>query len=58
VQRRGKRYEVVAQVLDDDERARVWPQLTAYWPPFDAYVERAGEVGRDIRVFRLVEVHP
>lgn len=53
VQRRGRRHEVVAEVLDESERQQVWPHLTAYWPPFDAYVERAGAAGRDIRVFRL-----
>jgi deazaflavin-dependent oxidoreductase (nitroreductase family) len=53
VGRRGRRYEVMAEELDDVARLEVWPLLTAYWPPFDDYVDRAGTAGRDIRVFRL-----
>lgn len=58
VQRRGRRHEVTAEVLDDDTRAAIWPRLTAYWPPFDDYVDRAGSAGREIRVFRLRPVGP
>jgi deazaflavin-dependent oxidoreductase (nitroreductase family) len=53
VKRRGRRTEVVAEELDAAARQQVWPLLTAYWPPFDDYVDRAGAAGRDIRVFRL-----
>jgi len=42
---------VVAQLLSDDEKAAVWPQLTAVWPAYDDYVESSG---RNIRVFHLV----
>ncbi|WP_052666495.1 nitroreductase family deazaflavin-dependent oxidoreductase [Nitriliruptor alkaliphilus] len=53
VQRRGRRHEVVAEALDEEQRREIWPHLTAYWPPFDVYIDRAGAAGRDIRVFRL-----
>ena len=53
VQRRGRRVPVLAEELDDVQRERVWPLLTAYWPPFDDYVDRADAAGRRIRVFRL-----
>jgi deazaflavin-dependent oxidoreductase (nitroreductase family) len=53
VQRRGRRTPVEAIELDERQRHEVWPLLTSYWPPFDDYVDRAGAVGRDIRVFRL-----
>ena len=47
---RGKRTEVRARLLDDDEKAEVWPRLVAVWPNYDRYVERSG---RNLRVFRL-----
>ena len=47
---RGKEIPVTAQLLDDDEKAAVWPQLTTLWPTYDRYVERSG---RNLRVFRL-----
>jgi deazaflavin-dependent oxidoreductase (nitroreductase family) len=53
VGRRGQRHLVVAELLDAGEREEVWPELTRQWPPFDAYVERAGGAGREILVFRL-----
>jgi len=45
--------EVEAHLLTPEQREHVWPELTRAWPPFDTYVERSG---RDLRVFRLVEV--
>jgi deazaflavin-dependent oxidoreductase (nitroreductase family) len=42
---------VRADLLDADEKERVWPRLTAVWPAFDDYVASSG---RDIRVFHLV----
>lgn len=48
---RGKTYDVDAHLLDDDERAAVWPKLRAVWPTYDRYIEMAG--GRELRVFRL-----
>lgn len=48
---KNKTTEVTAHLLDDAEKAAVWPELVMAWPPFDDYVERSG---RDQRVFRLV----
>jgi deazaflavin-dependent oxidoreductase (nitroreductase family) len=42
--------EVRARLLDDEEKARVWPDLVAVWPAFDDYVESSG---RSLRVFLL-----
>jgi deazaflavin-dependent oxidoreductase (nitroreductase family) len=47
---RGTRLDVRARLLDDDEKAEVWPDLTKLWPTYDRYVERSG---RNLRVFRL-----
>jgi deazaflavin-dependent oxidoreductase (nitroreductase family) len=47
---RGRRVEVVAHLLSEQEKAQVWPRLLAVWPTYDTYVERSG---RDLRVFRL-----
>jgi deazaflavin-dependent oxidoreductase (nitroreductase family) len=44
---------VRAVLLDDTEKAAVWPQLLAVWPAYDAYVEASG---RSLRVFRLTKV--
>lgn len=48
---RGSTFAVKAHLADGEERARLWDLLTAAWPAYDAYAERAG---RDIRVFLLV----
>ena len=48
----GRAVDVVAELTDAEEKARVWPLVTAVWPAYDTYAERAG---RDIRVFLL---HP
>lgn len=47
---RGRRIPVTARLLEDPERAEVWPRLLRVWPVFDTYVERSG---RELRVFRL-----
>jgi deazaflavin-dependent oxidoreductase (nitroreductase family) len=47
---RGRRTPVTARQLDGDEKAEVWPRLTAVWPNYDRYSEVSG---RDLRVFRL-----
>ncbi|MDL4774693.1 nitroreductase family deazaflavin-dependent oxidoreductase [Actinomadura xylanilytica] len=47
---RGRTTQVTARLLDDDERAEVWPRLLKVWPVYDRYVER---VDRRLRVFRL-----
>ncbi len=48
---RGRTVPVTATLLDGDEKAEVWPRLTAVWPNYDRYTEASG---RDLRVFRLV----
>lgn len=47
----GTTTPVRAELLDDDAKARVWPELIALWPAYDDYVESSG---RNIRVFHLV----
>jgi deazaflavin-dependent oxidoreductase (nitroreductase family) len=49
----GKVVPVRARLLDDEQKAQVWPRLLAVWPTYDAYVERSG---RSLRVFRLEPV--
>lgn len=41
---------VTARLLSDEEKAEVWPKLTAVWPAYDDYVVSSG---RNIRVFSL-----
>ncbi len=48
---KGRTTPVTASLLDADEKAAVWPRLTAVWPNYDRYTEVSG---RDLRVFRLV----
>jgi deazaflavin-dependent oxidoreductase (nitroreductase family) len=47
---KGRTYEVMASLLNEDDKRAVWPQLTKLWPNYDVYVERSH---RDLRVFRL-----
>ncbi|QKW37449.1 nitroreductase family deazaflavin-dependent oxidoreductase [Actinomadura sp. NAK00032] len=47
----GRNVPVTAHLLDDRERKEVWPRLTAVWPVYDDYVERAQ---RELRVFHLI----
>ena len=51
VTHRGRTIPVRAQLLDPEQKAAVWPRLTALWPNYDRYTEVSG---RDLRVFRLV----
>ena len=46
----GRRREVTARLLDEQEKAAIWPRLLTVWPTYDTYVERSGRV---LRVFRL-----
>jgi deazaflavin-dependent oxidoreductase (nitroreductase family) len=46
----GKDTAVVAELLTDEQKAEVWPKLTAVWPAYDDYVKSSG---RNIRVFHL-----
>ncbi|MEU3455118.1 nitroreductase family deazaflavin-dependent oxidoreductase [Micromonospora sp. NPDC006766] len=48
----GRRIPVRAELVDGDERERLFDQLVAEWPAYRTYVIRAG--GREVRVFRLV----
>jgi deazaflavin-dependent oxidoreductase (nitroreductase family) len=48
---RGRTIPVQASLLAAEEKAQVWPRLTAVWPNYDRYTEVSG---RDLRVFRLV----
>ena len=52
VQLRGRVVEVTASLLDDEEKARRWPDIVATIPQMATYVERTD---RNIAVFRL---HP
>jgi deazaflavin-dependent oxidoreductase (nitroreductase family) len=47
----GQTSDVTAHLLTDEEKAEVWPRLTAVWPTYDKYVELSGQ--RNLRVFRL-----
>ncbi|MFU8871241.1 nitroreductase family deazaflavin-dependent oxidoreductase [Micromonospora sp. SL4-19] len=51
---RGRRIPVRAELINGEERERLFARLVAQWPAYLTYVERAG--GREIRVFRLVPV--
>ncbi|WP_028050926.1 nitroreductase family deazaflavin-dependent oxidoreductase [Cellulomonas sp. URHD0024] len=42
---------VTALLASDDERARLLPALTAVWPAYETYADRASD--RELRVFRL-----
>ncbi|GGW14965.1 hypothetical protein GCM10018980_62100 [Streptomyces capoamus] len=50
ISRRGEDIPVTARLLTGGERAAVWRELLAFWPPYAVYQER---VEREIRVFRL-----
>lgn len=50
IQVRGERFAVVARVLDDEEKARVWPAIKSTIPQMTVYENRTD---RNIRVFRL-----
>lgn len=46
----GRSTAAISKLLSDDEKAEVWPKLTAVWPAYDSYVKASG---RNIRVFHL-----
>ncbi len=50
----GTRTECVARVLDDDQAADVWPQLSARYHGFERYRRRTS---RRIPIVELVPVH-
>ncbi len=47
---KGTDIPVTARLLSGEERAAVWQDLLAFWPPYATYQAR---VEREIRVFRL-----
>ncbi|MEU6037389.1 nitroreductase/quinone reductase family protein [Actinomadura sp. NPDC047616] len=47
---RGRTVPVTAHLLDDAERAEIWPRLLKTWPVYARYADR---VTRQLRVFRL-----
>ncbi|MEU1185594.1 nitroreductase family deazaflavin-dependent oxidoreductase [Streptomyces sp. NPDC005820] len=47
---KGTDIPVTARLLTGEERAAVWKELLAFWPPYATYQAR---VEREIRVFRL-----
>jgi len=53
VEFRGELIGVHAHLLDEAQKAAIWPHVTELWPPFDQYEDRSG---RELRVFRLVRV--
>ncbi|GGR91492.1 hypothetical protein GCM10010269_33280 [Streptomyces humidus] len=52
---KGADVPVTARLLTGEERAAVWKELLAFWPPYAAYQAR---VEREIRVFRLTPRNP
>ncbi|KOX03554.1 nitroreductase/quinone reductase family protein [Streptomyces sp. NRRL B-3648] len=46
----GEDIPVTARLLTGGERAAVWRELLAFWPPYAVY---QGRVAREIRIFRL-----
>lgn len=50
IQVRGDIMPVTAQTVSVDEKARLWPIMTAEWPDYDAYQEKSP---RDIPVVAL-----
>jgi deazaflavin-dependent oxidoreductase (nitroreductase family) len=51
VQVGGKRLHAKARTVTGDERARLWKQMAAVFPPYDRYQEKAA--GREIPVVVL-----
>ncbi|MEU3824888.1 nitroreductase family deazaflavin-dependent oxidoreductase [Streptomyces sp. SID486] len=47
---KGRDVPVTAELLTGQERAAVWQELVAFWPPYATYQSR---VTREIRLFRL-----
>jgi deazaflavin-dependent oxidoreductase (nitroreductase family) len=45
------RWDVVARVVDGEDRERLWTRLREVWPAYDTYETRASN--RTIKVFRL-----
>jgi deazaflavin-dependent oxidoreductase (nitroreductase family) len=52
---RGRRLDVTAELVTDDEREAVWQYIERQWPGYRGY-ERAS--GRVLRIFRLTPIEP
>jgi deazaflavin-dependent oxidoreductase (nitroreductase family) len=46
----GQQRALTARLATAAERARLWPKLLAFYPPYQAYADRSG---RDLRLFIL-----
>jgi deazaflavin-dependent oxidoreductase (nitroreductase family) len=53
VQIKGEVRDVTARTATPEERATVWPVMTAQWPAYDEYVEKAKAADRVIPVVVL-----
>ncbi len=50
VQLMGEKFMTTASTASPDEKARLWPKMTAVWPPYDEYQQ---STDRDIPVVIL-----
>jgi deazaflavin-dependent oxidoreductase (nitroreductase family) len=55
VEIRGTRRPMIARVVDEDERAALWPRLLEVWPAWEDYQARTT---RQIPVVRLTSASP
>jgi len=55
VQVRAHRYKATAEVIEGDERTRVWQQVITEMPQFAGYKTKIGEGGREIPIVHLSE---
>jgi len=53
IQIKGDVRDVTAREATAEERAAAWPVMTAQWPAYDEYVEKARSAGREIPVVVL-----
>jgi deazaflavin-dependent oxidoreductase (nitroreductase family) len=53
IQVMGEVLDVTARTASPDERAAIWPIMTAQWPAYDEYVEKAKAADRVIPVVVL-----
>ena len=55
VQVATKGFTARARTAEGDERNRIWKQMTALYPPYDAYQERAGDRTIPVVVLEPIE---
>lgn len=53
VEFRGRTIPVTARLIEDEERAELWPRLLEHYPSYGAYEDRVESHGRDLRIFAL-----